>query len=197
MLDKKLIYAVKRGDEKAFRVMFELYFSRVVNYAAKLLHSREDAREVAQDVFMKLWAKRYELDVNQSVSGLIFRITKCLSIDRIRMQESAIKTSDIAGALDVEDRSLESDYLHEELRSVYVGSLQKLPRKRRMIFHLSRNRNLSYKEIARRLNISTKTVEAQIRLALQQIRQDISKYSAVLAPFIPFLILLIEKSVDL
>lgn len=179
MLDKKLIHAIKRGDEKAFRVIYELYFSKVANYACRLLHSQEDSREIAQDVFVKLWTKRYELDPNQSVSGLIFKITKFLAIDRIRKQESNIKTFSISAAFEVSDRSLETEYLAKELHSLYFGSLKKLPRKRRLIFHLSRNRDLSYKEIAEKLNISTKTVEAQIRLALQQIREDIGKYSTL------------------
>lgn len=177
MLDKKLIHEIRRGDEKAFRVMYELYFPKVVSYATKLLRSQEDSKEVAQDVFVKLWAKRYELDSSQSISGLIFRITKFLAIDRIRKQENELKMSNISMAFQVGGRSLEAEYLDAELNSVYLGSVEKLPNKRRLIFQLSRSKELSHKEISQKLNISTKTVEAQIRLALQQIREDIGKYS--------------------
>ena len=179
MTTSLLVHSIKQGDEKAFRVMYESYFPKVINYAQKLLRSREDAREVAQDVFIKLWTKRYELDPNQSVAGLIFRITKFLAIDRIRKQEHNIKTSAFSGSFEISDRSLETEYMGKELHSIYLGSIQKLPRKRRLIFQLSRNRNLPYKKISQRLKISTKTVEAQIRLALQQIREDIGKYATL------------------
>lgn len=156
--------------------MYELYFFKVINYARKLLYSEEDTRETAQDVFVKLWAKRYEIDPDQSISGLIFRITKCLCIDRIRMQAGNVKPSGISMAFEVAERSLEIEYLSKELHSVYQEIVNKLPEKRRLIFHLSRNEDLSHREIAQKLNISIKTVETQIRLGLQQIREDIRKY---------------------
>lgn len=187
MVEKKIIQKVRSGDEKAFRCLYEMYFYKVINYANKILHSREDSREAAQDVFIKLWNKRSELDPEQSVSGLIFRITKCLAIDRIRKRENDLKTLNITTAYEVGGLSLEREYLDEELYSVYRTILEKLPQKRKLIFELSRDKNLSYKEIAFKLNISTKTVEAQVRLALQQIRKDIKKYSDTL--FISLVIL--------
>lgn len=144
------------------------------------MHSREDCREVAQDVFIKLWNKRTELDVDQSISGLIFTITRYLAIDRIRKEENNIRTLSISTAVGVSGQSLETEYLDEELYAVYRGIIEKLPEKRKYIFELSRDNHLSYKEIAQKLNISTKTVEAQIRLTLQQIRDDIKKYSDTL-----------------
>ena len=180
MLNKKVICEIRSGDEKAFRVLYELYFFKVSNYAYKLLHSREDAREIAQDVFVKLWNKRCELDPEQSISGLIFRIAKFLAIDKIRKEVRAIKTSSISEAFEVEEKSLEADYLTNELHSIYLGIVEKLPVKRKLIFQLSRNSRLSHIEIAQELNISIKTVEAQIRLALQQIREEITRYSGTI-----------------
>lgn len=180
MIEGKLICAIKEGDEKAFRVLYESYFYKVINYSCKLLHSKEDAREVAQDVFVKLWNKREYLDPAQSASGLIFRMTKFLSIDRIRKYQNAFPTIALSDASDIAEPSFETAYLYEELHSAYDKIIAKLPQKRRIIFQLSRNENLSYKEIAEKLNISTKTVEAQIRLALQQIREDINRYSEAL-----------------
>ena len=188
MLERKVIKEINRGDEKAFRALYESYFPKVAAYAQKLLHSREDAREVAQDVFVKLWIKRRQLDSEQSISGLIYRITKFLCIDRIRKLEKTVKTATISTVVETAERSLEADYLSEELYSTYVTIIEKLPQKRKLIFELSRNKNLSHKEIAQKLNISPKTVEAQVRLALQQIRDGIKKYSTtVISMFVLFI----------
>jgi len=177
MIRKSLILKIKKGSEYAFRELYDLYFYKVANYAYKMLHSKEDATEVAQDVFVRLWNKREQLDTEQSVEGLVFRITKFIAIDRLRKQQHLPQTFGISSAIDMSERSLENKFLDEELFNIYEQVLGRLPEKRRRIFQLSRDEHLSYKEIALRLNISIKTVEAQIRLALQQIREDLGAYT--------------------
>lgn len=177
MTEGSLIKKITSGDDKAFRALYELYFHKTFNYAVKIIKSQEDALEITQDVFLKIWDKRGSLDPQQSLSGLIFRITKFLSIDRLRKQRNKIKFLNIVSTEDIGEHSIEQEIFGAELFDRYNEILAKLPPKRRLIFQLSRDNNLSYNEIARELHISPRTVEAQIRLALQQIRSEISNYS--------------------
>lgn len=177
MQEKDLIKRIRKGNEKAFRSLYGLYFHKVANYAFKLLHSEEDAREVAQDVFIKLWNMRLQLDADKPISGLMFKITKFTSIDLIRKQRTTVKTIHICDVPLFGDYTLDNDLNGRELYAEYLRILDRLPEKRRRIFQMSRDDNLSHKEIATKLNISIKTVEAQIRLALQQFRKYLKDYS--------------------
>jgi len=177
MFDKNdiLIEKIKRGDSKALRSLYDVYFIRIVNFSYKLLHNKDDACEVAQDVFMKIWDIRAGLDEHKSVSALIFRIAKFKSIDLLRKSESRIKlqTIDHSKNFLVDVGSADQNIFVEELKREYLSVINKLPPKRKLIFQMSRDQNLTYNEIAQKLNISPKTVEAQIRLALQQIKLDL------------------------
>ena len=178
MQEKDLIKRIRKGNEKAFRSLYGLYFHKVANYAFKLLHSEEDAREVAQDVFIKLWNMREQLEPNKSISALMFKITKFTSIDLIRKQQSTVRTVHIENApLFGNAATIDNDLNGRELYAEYLRILNRLPEKRRQIFQMSRDENLSHKDIAAKLQISVKTVEAQIRLALQQIRKYLKDYS--------------------
>ena len=178
MQEKDLIKRIRKGNEKAFRSLYGLYFNKVANYAFKLLHSEEDAREVAQDVFIKLWNMREQLEPNKSISALMFKITKFTSIDLIRKQQSTVRTVHIGNApLFGNATTIDNDLNGQELYAEYLRILDRLPEKRRQIFQMSRDENLSHKDIAAKLQISVKTVEAQIRLALQQIRKYLKNYS--------------------
>jgi RNA polymerase sigma-70 factor (family 1) len=187
MSDWNIIRKINEGDDKAFRLLYELYFHKVLNYAQKFVHCQEDAREIAQDVFMGLWAKKTFLDPNQSISGLIFRMTKCMSIDWLRKQANKSRHINISSIPEQGARTLEEEILGAELNNVYNEILEKLPPKRKLIFQLSRDKNMTYNEIARELGLSPKTVEAQIRLALKQIRTGITNYSSSLIVAIIFL----------
>lgn len=177
MKEKDLIKRIRRGNEKAFRSLYGHYFHKVANYAYKLLHSEEDAREVAQDVFIKLWNMRGQLEPNKPISGLMFKITKFTSIDLIRKQQSKVRTVHIEDAPLFGNCTIDNDLNGRELYTEYLRVLERLPEKRRRIFQMSRDENLSHKEIAEKLQISIKTVEAQIRLALQEIRKYLKDYS--------------------
>jgi RNA polymerase sigma-70 factor (ECF subfamily) len=176
--DYILIKKIIKGDEKAFRSLYDLFFVRVVNFAFKFLHNRNEACEVAQDVFMKIWDMREELNENKSVSGFIFRITKLKSIDLIRKEESRVNLqfSDNLPDIFINDQSVDQNLIAEELNMEYVGIVNKLPAKRAQIFRMSRDECMTYKDISERLDISPRTVETQIRLALQQIKEDLSNH---------------------
>ncbi|MDN5210885.1 RNA polymerase sigma-70 factor [Fulvivirgaceae bacterium BMA12] len=187
MQEKDLVKRIRKGNEKAFRGLYGLYFHKVANYAFKLLRTEEDAGEVAQDVFIKLWNMRTELDPKKPVSGLLFKITKFTAIDFIRKQRSAVRTIHIGEMPVAVGHTFDHDLYGRELYDEYLKILNKLPEKRRQIFQMSRDENLSHKEIAAKLNISIKTVETQIRLALQQIRKYLKDYSSTMVVILALL----------
>ena len=177
-----LVRKIKKGDEKALQSLYNLYFQRVVNFSFKLLNDKETACEVAQDVFVKIWDMRQTLDEEKSISGLMFRMTKLRSIDALRKRHAGTNLQTLDDPSDSSHARLwegqhsgEELFIAKEMQQAYEKIIARLPPKRRRIFQMSRDENLTYREIAQKLNISSKTVETQIRLALKQLREELPK----------------------
>lgn len=171
--DKTLFLKIKEGDEAAFNKAFESYYSRLCFFADNIIHDYDQSSSIVQQVFVDLWLKRERLDVVYSLKGFLFRSVRNQSLDWLR------------------HRKVESEYLQElsfkqeeavfmdqlelaELNDKINTAIQELPEKCREIFVLCRFEGLKYAEIASRLEISVKTVETQMSIALKKIRTKVS-----------------------
>ncbi|TRX49677.1 RNA polymerase sigma-70 factor [Fulvivirga sp. M361] len=188
MREKDLIRKIRNGNEKAFRQLYTLHFHKIANYAFRLLRSEEDTREVVQDVFLKIWNKRRELNPETPLTHLLFKITKFTAIDAIRKQQTRPRIVPLGEAHQEYLLSFDNELNSRELQATYTKMLERLPEKRKRIFQMSRDENLSHREIAERLDISVKTVETHIRLALQQFREYLKDQSNTLMLIILFLL---------
>lgn len=153
-----------------FDQIYNLYAIKVFNFAKRYLHSDQDAQEIVQDVFLKLWETRTKLDLNQSFNGYLFRITKNAALNKIRKRvgepDTYLSVRDDISSLNL----TEQDVLLDEMKDLLETAIDGLPPKRQEIFRLSRHECLSNKEIAERLDISINTVEGQMRKAIKYLR---------------------------
>ena len=180
----------KRQMEKDFQSFFTVNFPKVKNFARKLLKSDEDAEDVAQDVFCKLW-QQPELwqHPNDKLDGYIFVTTRNIILNMFKHQriEQEYQVSFIENAIlceIIEDDQALKDIYYKELLMILRLALTKMPERRRMIFEASRFQGLSNKDIAEKLGVSIRTVEHQIYLALI----DLKKILLFLVFFSSFLI---------
>lgn len=188
--DKILVERLKNDDRAAFEELFKLYSERIYYFTIRYIKNKEEAEEITQEVFVRLWNRRFDLKTELSFSSYLFMIAKNAVIDllRKRQKESSLNeeiTPDVNSIAEKSNNSVE----YKELNEIVKNSILQLPEKRRQIFLLSRNEGLTYKEIAEKLNISIKTVESHMRLALQQLRKTIgSSYELILTGifFLPF-----------
>ncbi len=188
--DKILVERLKNDDRAAFEELFKLYSERIYYFTIRYIKNKEEAEEITQEVFVRLWNRRFDLKTELSFSSYLFMIAKNAVIDllRKRQKESTLKeeiTPDVNSIAEKSNNSVE----YKELNEIVKNSILQLPEKRRQIFLLSRDEGLTYKEIAEKLNISIKTVESHMRLALQQLRKTIgSSYELILTGifFLPF-----------
>ncbi len=165
----KTLLRLRKGDVEALRTVYMMYASKVRDTALRLLGSATDAEDVTQDVFLKLWEFRQNLDRVESLENYLFRMTKNAVLDAFRhrtvklryINDSQVHTPPRAGQED--DSTLQ--LLHMIDREV-----AKMPEQRRMCFHLSRYEKMSYNEIAELLDISPKTVQYHIGRALADLR---------------------------
>ncbi|MFT5777232.1 MAG: RNA polymerase sigma-70 factor (family 1) [Crocinitomicaceae bacterium] len=155
-----------------FKHCFDQYFDQLRNYIYYRCGDEERASDIAQESFMKIWEKDIDFDENK-VKGLLYHIAKQLWISQYRKKESEKKyelSLTFKPSSDNPDETLE----YQELKNNYEETLAALPAKQREVFLMSRIDDLTYKEIAIRLEISVKAIEKRMSLALQELRKVLS-----------------------
>ena len=175
--DNELFLKLKDGDEQAFKVLFQKYYSSLCLFARQFFSDREMAEETVQDMFVKIWEKRELLNIESSVKHYLFRSVRNHCLNQI--QHEKIKQQYASKVIESAHQEIDQDqyYLEVDLLQRIEKSIDSLPPKRQEIFRLSREQGLKYKEIADTLNISVKTVEAQMGLALKYLRDELKDYN--------------------
>jgi RNA polymerase sigma-70 factor (ECF subfamily) len=175
--ESRLIVQVRNGDAYAFTCLFEKYSGKLYRFAYGFLKSRQDAEEVVQDAFVRLWEAREKLDENGSLGGYLFRITYRLVMNRFRSAALEKRHAEHMPRLSETARNTtEQELAGREMEQLVELAVSALPPRRKMIFQLSRYSQLTHQEIADQMHISRKTVEAQITEALRQVRRYLSIY---------------------
>jgi RNA polymerase sigma-70 factor (ECF subfamily) len=174
----ELVSQLVKGDARAFTEVFELYKDTVFAFAYSLTKSRETAEEVVQDVFLKLWERRAHVKVDTSFTAYVKTITYNQVIDFFRkaktdrnLQQRIYKK--------VEDlRSGSEEWLlGKELEKLYHQAIEQLSPQQKKAYLMSRERDMSYEEIAAELQLSRNTVRNHIAEAIRSIRQYVSSNS--------------------
>ncbi|GAA4312553.1 RNA polymerase sigma-70 factor [Mucilaginibacter gynuensis] len=176
--DLELLARLGEDDRGAFSELYNRYWRSMYQSAWNVLRDQEACMEVTQEVFVWLWDHRKGLKVNSLPSYLKaavkYKVTDVLRANKVR--EACFVNLD---ELDIANLSFDEDPLEiKELKLVIAEMSAKLPPRARMIFELSRNEQLSNREIAQKLGISEKTVENQITIALKKLRLALGSFSA-------------------
>jgi RNA polymerase sigma-70 factor, ECF subfamily len=175
--DPIIFQQVKNGDEGAFSRLFDGYYASLCFFAVKYLSDMDLSRSLVQQVFVDLWVKREKIDVTLSVKSYLYRSVKNRCIDHLRKEKN---TSEISESVENLSQIPFRDLVEEaELNDRINTSINKLPEKCREIFLLCRFEGLKYAEIAQKLNISVKTVEMQMGIALKRLRESLSDYQMI------------------
>jgi RNA polymerase sigma-70 factor (ECF subfamily) len=174
--DVELLSRVRAGDEAAFRIVFDLYSNKLYTFSFRLLKDNEQCREVVQEAFLNLWLSRAKLDDQYPLAPYLYTITRRLTLNAIR----SIATSQSAidklwlNARKVSNET-EEVVLFEDLEHFIDQILNTLPKQQQLVFRMSRQRELSYDEIAEELNISRNTVKNHLVAALKTLRTQVQK----------------------
>ena len=170
---KKLGRRIKLSDAEAFKAVFAFYHEGIFNFVHYKLGNVAAAEDIVQDVFIKLWENRHQIKEERSLKSYLFTIANNLALNYLRHSRVAIKfqQAQMQESLTAESPQnlLEKKEFHEKL----LACIAELPEKTRLVFMMSRMENLSYKEIAERLDISIKTVESHIGNALKTLRKSL------------------------
>jgi RNA polymerase sigma-70 factor (ECF subfamily) len=158
-------------DQQAFKQFYQLLFFKLYQFAYSFVHSKENAEEVVNDVFLNFWQKRKTIDSINNINVYLYVAVKNASLNYLRKNNHILPAS--LDELTVHHLHLvpspESLLITRELQSQIFEAIEQLPPRCKIIFKLIKEDRLSYKEVASILEISVKTVDAQLYIALQKL----------------------------
>ena len=177
-VDRQLLTRLRAGDEAAFDAIFRGRYAVLVGVADRMLRDRAVAEELVQEVMLALWRRREELAADEALGPYLVRAVRNRALNHLRHLHIARRDAVHAAGPTVAAPSGSGPVVAEELAQALERAMAGLPPRCREVFTLSRGEGLSYAEIAARLGISTKTVEAQMGRALRTLRTDLAPWLA-------------------
>lgn len=166
--------ALREGDEKAFEKIYLNYYKKTLYFITGLVKSEDDAKELTQEVFIKLWTSRETLDPERSVHSYMYTIARNAAFNFLKHKLVEINYISEYAAQNIETETSDEILFAKEMALLIEMSVGKMPAQRRKIYQMSRKEGLSNEEIATRLQISKKTVENQLSLALRELKRVIA-----------------------
>lgn len=178
--DKFLVKELITGNEKAFRKLFDLYRQEVYSYSKSLVKSSHTAEEIVQDVFLKVWLQRKNINPDLSFKSFIFTIARNLAFNFLKkaannkklIEEIFYRSQKFFNATEQHIQEVELEIIRQE-------ALKLLPPKRKRIFQMSRDEGKSYQDISLELKISVSTVKNQMSKALETHRTFLQAHSDI------------------
>ena len=166
---------IKDGDERAFERVFRAFYRPLCDYAVTLLGSEEDAEDVVQDLFTRVWADRQGMEVQESVKSYLFTAVRFRALNVLKRR--AVEQKHSASLAEFIEDLQREDYSEEETRRVerIKEVLQTLPAQCRTVFTMSCLEGKKYSEIAAKLGITVNTVKSHVAKAYRDIRAAVDK----------------------
>ena len=165
--------SIKLDSKASLEKIYRQYWSKLYIYAFNVLRDREICEDIVQEIFVDLWIKRHDVRISD-LNSYLYQSVKYQIYNYFR--NSKYKKQ-LLIRFDLINTQYNIDELYEkkELRTIVKNVISKLPKRRRMIFQMSRYEGLSNKEISENLNISLQTVKNQISQSLKSIRKSLKK----------------------
>jgi len=172
----EVLHRLQSDDQSVLKSLFQEHYKSVCRSVYRLVKDKAAVEDIAQVVFIKLWEKRKTIKITSSVGAYLHRMGTNEAISYLRRQKHFESEDVIEYSVPNQIYTAEDDMLQNELQQNITNAINSLPPKCRAIFQLSRFEDLSYKEIAAKLDISVKTVENQMGKALKVLRGKLKGY---------------------
>ncbi|MCD0488184.1 RNA polymerase sigma-70 factor [Pedobacter sp. MC2016-14] len=179
-VDAALLLRCRNRDQIAFKAVYNHYHRKVYQYAYSYLKNKEQSEEILQDTFLNIWANIEKLNEKLPFEPYLFTICHREVLDAFRKMATANKLKANLVKTNTEiDNHTENEILLSDLRRFSETAIAKLPKQQQAVFQLSKLEDLSYEEIAQRLNISKNTVKNHLIVALKTLRPQFERHGVV------------------
>lgn len=171
----ELQQSISTGDETALKDLYDAYAGKLFHFAYAIVHSKEMAEEIIEDVFIKVWQKRSHIVAIENLTFYLFITTKNIACNYLRKYK---RRKNIC----LDELSLPYYYINVSPEDVFITSetlqginkaINELPPQCRIIFKLIKEDGLKYKDVAALLNLNIKTIENQMGIALKKLHASI------------------------
>ncbi len=178
LTDKELFLRIKKGDEQAFDLLFRRYYASLARFAIMFTKNEENADEVVQAFFVKLWQQRNKLKINSSVKSYLYTSVRNTALNFIKKEQTRT----------IYEENYEVDKTENKINikenkgfnKIYNEAVEQLPDRTKQVFILSKNEGLTYNEIADYLQITAKTVENNMGIAFKKLREFLMPYKSMI-----------------
>ncbi|WP_020529131.1 RNA polymerase sigma-70 factor [Flexithrix dorotheae] len=188
LLNTYLSELLHTDKEKFMELLFKSYYSQLCNFVFQMVKERDTAEDIVQEVFLKVWKNKENLDPEKSIKGYLYRSASNATLNflekhqrNVPMEESHLQSSELT------KNETEETLGVKEIEEKISQAIDTLPPQAKTSFIMSRYEEMSYAEIAEALGISVKTVEKHMGRALSQLRKSLNAYLKHLISILIFL----------
>lgn len=176
-LEKEILRQLQANQAEAVKILFDLHYDMVLRTASKFFKDQNQAKDIAQMIFIKIWDKRTQLNIQGNIQAYIRRMAINTALTELKKQKR-LQTEDLDQTQIPLLVSSEADehLNYKELKAEAETAINQLPPKCQQVFKLSRYELLTYKEIAKKMDISVKTVENQMGRAFKLLRKSLKEH---------------------
>jgi RNA polymerase sigma-70 factor, ECF subfamily len=176
MDERALINSLKKGNPLSMRTIFDSHFNQLCRVAFRVVEDRDQAKDIVQAVFVKLWTRRESLEIKGSLESYLKRATFNTALNHLDERERKMRHMGNMSLNPATRSTADSEIQYTELKASVNTAISQLPNRTRSIFVLIRSEDMSYKEVADELQISTKAVEKEMMRALRMLREALKNF---------------------
>lgn len=177
MDDHALKTALTDGNPLSMKAIFDRYYSSLCRLAFRMVNDRDQAKDIVQNVFIKLWNRRQELQITGSLESYLKKATFNTALNHLQERDRRqMQLTELEMVKPKSSTTPESEMIASEFREILKTAIGELPNRTRSIFTLIRSEEMSYKEVAEELQISTKAVEKEMMRALRLLKDSMKTH---------------------
>jgi RNA polymerase sigma-70 factor (family 1) len=180
--DEELIQRIINNDSIGLELLFKRYYAQLVRFAKEILKNKDQAEDMVQEVFTKIWERREKLQINSQVKSYLYVAVKNHCFNQLKLNDRKHwMDEDMEDDMRISTPDSTSMIDAKTLEQKIQLAIEALPPKCGLIFKMSRFEEKSYKEIAEALELSIKTVENQMGKALYLMRASLAPYTQIMS----------------
>ena len=175
---EKIKHKISKSDEAAFRLLFNHYYPRLLNYTFVIIKNHESAEDIVLEVLHMIWERRSKLEEVRNFENYLYICTRNKTLDYHKKNSKLVNVSFDEPHFEeyITHHNPENALLNKELFEIIDGAILSLPEKTRLVYRLVKEEGLKYQEAADILGISVKTVNNQLLNAMKIVRQNVTEY---------------------
>lgn len=172
--DPELALKIKKGDHEAFKKFFDRYSAYLLNFLIKRGTAKEAAKDLVQQAFVMIWEKRDQIDETKSLRAYLFRIAYTRMLNLFR--DHAKYNEEVDPELNASSEEEPDPETNDVLNKAIEYAISSMPDKRQEVFRMCFIQEFTYKEAAQVMDVSVKTIENHMGLALKDMRESLKEY---------------------